>query len=367
MRGHVRKRSKNSWTVVVELPRDPITNKRRQKWATVNGTKKEAEKELARLINELETGFYTEPSKMTFGKYLDLWLETMKNKVKQTTWNEYKRRTERWKNTETAAKPLQKVTVMDIEIELQKFKSGPSRIRVLYITVKEALKKAVEVGFLNRNPLNAVNPPKATRKETKVWTKKEAATFLKAADDHVHYAFFYLALKTGARLGELLALQWEDVNFERRTIQIRHSATNISRKIVLQSPKTKSALRTILIDEATVNVLKNHKKLSTERALRLGFGRVPWLFWSAKTGCPLYPTNASRSFKTAVEKSGVPMIRFHDLRHTHATFLLEANIHPKIVSERLGHSSVQITLDRYSHVLPNTQSEAVKATKNLGF
>jgi len=115
--------------------------------------------------------------------------------------------------------------------------------------------------------------------------------------------------------GELLALRSEDINFERKTVQIKHSVTNISREIVLQTTKTKSALRTIPIDEATVNVLKNHKKLTTERALKLGFGRIPWVFWSDKTGSPLHPTNASRAFKMAVEKSRVPMIRFHDLRH----------------------------------------------------
>ncbi|HAG08371.1 MAG TPA: site-specific integrase [Desulfotomaculum sp.] len=367
MRGHIRKRTRDSWTVVVELPRDPVTGKRRQKWVAVNGTKKEAEKELARLINELETGFYTEPSKMTFGEYLDLWLGAMKNKVKQTTWNEYMYRIKRWKNTDTAAKPLQKVTAMDIEIELQKFNLNPSRTKDLYVIAKEALKKATATGFLSRNPMDAVDPPKVAQKEMKVWTKEEAAAFLKATADHKYYVLFYLALKTGARLGELLALQWENIDLERKTVQVKHSVANISRETVLQSPKTRSALRNIPIDEATVNVLKNHKKLTTERALKLGFGRVSWVFWSSRTGRPLYLFSASRIFRIAVGKSGVPMIRFHDLRHTHTTFLLEANVHPKIISERLGHSSVQITLDRYSHILPNMQGEAVKATKNLGF
>ncbi|GAB6274765.1 MAG: tyrosine-type recombinase/integrase [Peptococcaceae bacterium] len=367
MRGHIRKRNKDTWTVVVELPRDPITNKRRQKWVAVTGTKKEAEKELARLLYELETGFYTEPSKMTFGEYLDLWLETMKNKVVRTTWNEYMYRIKRWKSTEAAAKPLQGVTVMDIELELQRFNLSPERTKDLYVTAKEALKKAVSAGILNKNPFDAVRPPRISQKEMKVWTVNEAAVFLESAADNKHYAFFYLALKTGARLGELLALRWEDVDFERKIIQIKHSIANLSGKTVLQPPKTRSAQRTIPVDEATVNVLKNHKKLNTENSLKSGFGRVPWVFWSKKTGRPLYKSNMGRAFRTAIKKAGVTMIRFHDMRHTHATFLLEANVHPKIVSERLGHSSTQITLDRYSHILPNTQAEAVKAIKNLSF
>ena len=147
MRGHIRKRNKDAWTVIVELPRDPVTGKRRQKWVTVNGTKKEAEKELARLINEIETGFYTEPSKMSFGEYLDLWLETMKNKVKQTTWNEYMYRTKRWRKTSIATKPLQKITSMDIEIELQRFNLNPARTKDLYVVAKEALKKLLRQDF----------------------------------------------------------------------------------------------------------------------------------------------------------------------------------------------------------------------------
>jgi len=141
MGGHICKRNTDAWSVVVELPRDPISNKRRQKWVTVNGTKKEAEKELAQLINEIETGFYIEPSKMVFNEYLDLWLETMKNKVKETTWNEYMYRTKRWRKTSIATKPLQKIMPMDTEIELQRFNLNPARTKDLYVVAKEALKK----------------------------------------------------------------------------------------------------------------------------------------------------------------------------------------------------------------------------------
>jgi len=372
MRGHVCKRSKNSWTVVVELPRDPVTNKRRQKWVTIIGTKKEAEKELARLINELETGFYTKPSKTTLSEYLTMWLEITKGKVRETTWNEYQQRVNRWKSTEIAAIPLQKITPMDIELTLQNMKQdfnlNPARVKVLYVTAKEAFKKALLLNLISTNPFDAVDPPKVIQKEMKVWTKEEAAIFLKAIANHKYYALFYLALKSGARLGELMALQWKDIDFEKNKIQIKCTAAYLPEgKFILQQPKTNSANRTIPVNDSVIDVLKKHKKNNTEKALKLGFGYVPWVFWSKKTGRPPHVTGIGKAFAMLIKKAKVPAIRFHDLRHTHATFLLEASVHPKIVAERLGHSSIQITMDRYSHVLPNTQKEAVKAIEGIGF
>ncbi|MCL6447305.1 MAG: site-specific integrase [Armatimonadetes bacterium] len=367
MRGCIYKRSKNSWTVVVELPRDPVTNKRRQKSITVKGTKKDAERELARLINEIETGMYVEPSQMTLGDYLDQWLLLKKGKVKETTWYEYSSRVNRLKSLEIAKKPLQKITALDVEMALQKL-SGveQSRKKGLYITLKNAFKKAVSLKILTYNPVSDVDSPKAEEKEMHVWTKEEAARFLKAIEKHKYHALCYLALKTGARLGELLALHWEDIDFEGKKIHITKTLAVLPGEIKTQPPKTKKAQRVVPVDDSVINLLKRHKKVNAEEALKLGLGQVPWVFWTKKSAKPPRQAAIDAIFAGLVKRAGATPIRFHDLRHTHATLLLEKGVHPKIVSERLGHSTVQMTLDRYSHVLPHTQREAVKAIEDLG-
>jgi len=366
MRGHIRKRSKDTWVIVIELPRDPNTNKRRQKWITVKGTKKEAEKELARLINELETGFYVEPAKMTLGSYLDAWLQLKKGKVKETTYREYSKRIKKWKETKIAAKPLQKVTPMDIELVLAGLDVGQQRRKVLLITLKEALSKAVSFKFLSSSPAFFLKNPKVVEKEMAVWTKDEAVKFLETAQKSSYFTLFYLALKTGMRIGELLALQWEGINLKESKIYVKHTLARVEGRFILQTPKTRSAKRVVPIDASTVEIMRKHKKECAEKSLKLGKGQVRWVFW-AKKDQPLDFVYVHEIFKRIIKKAEVPEIRFHDLRHTYATFLLSANVHPKIVAERLGHSTMQLTLDRYSHILPDMQQEAVKAAEDFGF
>ncbi|SHJ82393.1 site-specific integrase [Desulfofundulus thermosubterraneus] len=202
-----------------------------------------------------------------------------------------------------------------------------------------------------------------------VWTEDEAARFLEvAAKRSKHYPLFVLALSTGMRLGELLGLKWEDVDLEAGFLQVKRTLADRSaiKKVIFLPPKSQAARRKIPLDAFTVEVLKRHRKKQIEIHLKKG---PEWqghgLVFCTDRGRPLYHSEVRSALTRLAHRAKVTPLRFHDIRHTHATFLLRKGIHPKIVAERLGHSSIKITLDTYSHVLPDTQAEAVKAIEGM--
>ena len=366
MHGHIRKRNKKSWTLVVELPRDATTGKRRQKRVTVRGTKKNTEKELVRLVNEIQTGSYTELSGVTVGKYLDRWLEAMKENVKPTTLYTYGKHVKQWKIM-IGVILLPKLSAMDVQLAMGKFNVSSATKRVLLITLQSALNRAVKWGLLSRNPAGIVDAPRIQQKELCVWAERETNCFLNTVKKTRHYCFFRLALVTGARLGELLGLRWRDIDFEKKTIRITRTVARLPGMILEQAPKTASSRRSVPVDGKTIEVLKKHRKKQIEDALRTGEGwkEEHLVFCNPRTKKPLDPSVFEDAIHRYAQKAGVPDIRFHGLRHTHATLLLRQGVHPKVVAERLGHANVTMTLNRYSHVLPDSQFEAVKAIERI--
>jgi integrase len=193
-------------------------------------------------------------------------------------------------------------------------------------------------------------------------TPEQAQKFLEAARDDPFEALYILAITTGMRQGELLGLKWQDIQLEQGKLQVRRSLARIGKQgFVTSEPKTKSSRRAIALATVAIEALKRHRIQQNERRLAAG---PAWedqdLVFCNLVGKPLEAGNLTRrSFRPLLEKAGAPKIRFHDLRHSAATLLLSMNVHPKIVQELLGHSSITITLDTYSHVLPSLQSEAV--------
>ncbi|WP_027716959.1 tyrosine-type recombinase/integrase [Desulfovirgula thermocuniculi] len=373
MRGSIRRRGKNSWEVVIELPRDPETGKRRRKWVTVQGTRKAAEAELARLLVEAHGGAVGKaPARLTLGDYLDRWIEAVEPELKPSTVATYRVKVKKWKQTPLAEVPLAKLTPADVQRALAGFfrESAPKTVREMYNVLRAALRRAVEWGLLAKNPAEGVKVPRKETRELQVWTEEEATRFLEVAKKSGYYPVFVLALTTGMRLGELLGLKWEDVDLDAGYLQVKRTLADKSAmgkgRVVFQTPKTRAARRKIPLDPATVEVLRKHKKKQAEARLKKG---PEWqdydLVFCTSQGTPFYHSDVRKAFNRLVKKAGVKPIRFHDLRHTHATLLLRKGIHPKVVAERLGHSSVSITLDTYSHVLPDTQREAVRVLEEL--
>ena len=208
-----------------------------------------------------------------------------------------------------------------------------------------------------------VTPPRAAHREMQTLSPEQARAFLDAAQGDRFHALYVLALSTGMRQGELLALRWQDVDLDRGTVQVRGSLQRTPAGLTLTEPKTAASRRQVGLTPSAVAALRRHRVAQTEERLR--FGSV-WqdngLVFCNEIGEPIDATHVTvRPFRRLLERAGLPQIRFHDLRHTAATLLLGQGVHPKMVSEMLGHTQIAITLDLYSHVTPTMQRQATDA------
>ncbi len=371
MRGSIIKRGKSSYTVVLNLGNDPATGKRKQQWVSVKGTKKEAEKRLAELLHQLDTGTFMRPGKTTLAVYLETWL-------KDYAWPNLAPRTaEGYEHIirRHLIPALGNITLMQLKPEhLQRYYSekltggqfdssgslSAQTVRHHHTALHKALQTAVEWGLLNRNAADAVSPPHVQRPEMQTWDEDEITNFLEAAKTTPYHCLFYLALFTGMRRSELLALRWQDVDFIMSQIYVSRSLHVLKGgKVVFKSPKTAKGRRTVALPPSAILTLRDHHEKQTLERVMLGIPQTDDdLVFGHFDGKPLLPNTVTHAWIKLVRHTGLKPIRLHDARHTHASLMLKQGIHPKIVQERLGHSSVTITLDTYSHVAPGLQQAA---------
>ncbi|MCE5311457.1 MAG: site-specific integrase [Acidobacteriales bacterium] len=368
VKGHIRKRGKSSWSIVVELEPRP-DGKRRQKWETVHGLKKKAEERLAEILHSMNIGTYVEPAKLTVEEYLAKWLETVKVNLSGKTFERYREIATRHLVPALGPILLAKLTPLHIQAyyskalqsgRLDKRQGGLSTQTVLHHhrVLRESLRQAVKWQMLVRNPADAVEPPVVQRKEMKALSESETAWLLKAAMGTKLYLPILLTVTTGLRRGELLALRWRDLDLEKGTLAVVRSVEETREGIRFKEPKTAKGRRLISLPLLSLEELRRHLSVqSSERRTLDSVYQDSDLVLSASDGQIWKPESFTALYFRFTKRIGVSL-RFHDLRHTHATQLLKAGISAKVVSERLGHSSVGITLDVYSHVLPGMQEEA---------
>lgn len=370
MTGHVAKKG-NRYYVVLEM-KDPATGKRKQKWISTGLTRKrEAEAELVRIIEEHRRGEYVQPSNMTVKELLLRWLEDdAKLSVATLTYERYE------SIVKTHLIPhLGGIALKDLAAPMvQRYyrsavESGlsPTTVRQHHVVFSRAIKRGMQWGLVARNVLDGLSPPKKEDAEVEFWEQDEMTRFLEAARTSPYYVLYAVALGTGMRRGELLALQWKDIDFNEQTITVRRSLVKVGPPPVFKSPKSKSGWRLLPISPQLVRLLRRQRAKVAEDKLRLGERYEDYdLVFCIDNGRPLRANNLiRRDYRSTIEKAGIRYINFHGLRHTHATDLLRRGVHPKIVSERLGHHSITITLDLYSHVTPQMQSDAALAIDDL--
>jgi len=373
MRGHIIKRYKGSYTIVLNLGIDPTTGKRKQQWVSVKGTKKEAEKRLSELLHQLDTGTFMRPSKTTLAEYLERWL-------KDYVWPNLAPRTSEGYETivrQHLIPKLGSMTLTQLKPEhLQKYYSemlssgrcdssgslSAQTVRHHHTALHKALQTAVEWGLLSRNVADAVRPPRAQRPEMHTWEEDDVTRFLEAAKDTPYYALFYTALFTGMRRSELLGLKWNDVDLILGEVSVTRSLHHLrDGSFVFRQPKTAKGRRTVALPPSAILVLNEHReKQKLDRAMLGILLTDDDLVFSTLDGKPLRPNTITRAWTMLAARVGVKVIRLHDARHTHASLMLKQGIHPKIVQERLGHSTIAVTLDTYSHVAPGLQEVAAK-------
>ncbi|MCJ7983792.1 site-specific integrase [Priestia sp. OVL9] len=306
-------------------------------------------------------------NKMTLNQFLPKWLDmAAKRRVRETTFDNYQRA------VNVRILPiLGHVGLTELNGPVcQKFfnhlvDEGLSEryIEYIYTVLNGALEKAIDWDLLLKNPLRKVDIPRGRRRKYVVWTKEELIRFLQFSKiENVHYsALFFVCGYTGLRRGEMLALKWQDINFEKGTLHVQRNLIYREGNFSYGPLKTESSNRIIKLDDETLRVLSQHKKRQSELKLLYGprYSQEDLIF-CREDGQPIYPRTMTTIFNRVIKKSEVPKIRFHDLRHTHATLLLEAGVSLKEVQERLGHSSIKMTGDIYAHVTDGMKENTSK-------
>ncbi len=352
----------DSWFVRVELPRGE--GGRRRQAAKSFRTRREAEAWEARTKAQALDG-WVPPESLTVEQYLGRYMEATDGTVLLTTAKSRRDCLERWKPL-IGRIPLAKLTRMDVQRALENLapQLAASTRRESLVALRSAMRQAVAWDMLRRDPTLGIRAPRVPREEMRAWTAEEARRFLEAAGKHRLHALFVLALSTGMRVGEMLALRWEDVTGDR--IHVRRSLGRVKGDPWIHEPKTAAGTRTVPVGNAVTAALREHRARQLRERLAAG---QTWedngLVFCARRGKPLASVIPGRALRKIAAEAGVRPIRMHDLRHTHATLLLRAGVSPKVVAERLGHTSVKITLDVYSHVLPDMQEAAVRALDGL--
>jgi len=414
MRGHVRKRGESasgSWEYIVDIgmaaaqrcegcgkrfwierrPKERCprcggalreTEERRRETKAGFATQKACQAAMNKLLVAVGEQSYAVPLKASVREYLTKeWLPAVKATVRPSTYNSYVQHVECHIAPHIGSVKLAKLTGSQVNALYAKLaesgkkdgKRGLSAMTIHHVhsCLHKACKDAVRWGHISRNPLDAADPPRKQgdgTKEMRTWTKEQLKAFLDAMKGERLSPLWHTIAMTGMRRGEAIGLRWSDVDLENARLSVRRALIPTNREVVVSEPKTAKGRRVIALDLGTIEVLKDQaaRQLNEQKEWDDAWVETTLVF-TQENGAALDPESVSRYWRQAVKKSLLPSIRLHDLRHTHATLALQAGIHPKVVSERLGHATVSITLDTYSHAIPAMQEEAAALIAGLVF
>lgn len=350
--------------MILDLGRGP-SGKRRRQWKSFTGSRRAAEARLNELLADVDAGVYIKPTKATLGAFFERWLsDYAAARVRATTLEGY-----RWRSKRLLA-GLGDIRLIDLRPEhIQRYYTSMLTTGELaggtlvkhHNLLRHALATAVRWQLVPNNVAEHVDPPRRSRKEMRALTAAEVHHLLDSCHTTAWYAVFHTLIWTGLRRSELLGLRWQDVDLlmaNLRVTQVLHQLGD--GRYVWEEPKTTKGKRGVALSPASCLVLRAQRERQERDAAFLGISLSDdrLVFSHLVDGAPLRPDTVTQAFRRLVKRIGLAGVRLHDLRHTHASLLLQQGIHPKVVSERLGHSSIQITLDTYSHLLPGLQEAA---------
>jgi len=367
MRGHITQRSKNTYSIKISLGKDPASGKYKSQWFTVKGSKRDAEKRLSELLHQIDTGNYMQPGKTTVADYLQRWLtDYAEPNLSPRSYERYVGIVRQYLIPDFGSIQLSQLRPEHLQKHYStRLKGGLSArtIRYHHALIHIALQTAVKWGLVSRNVADSVEPPKFKRSQMQTWNEDEVNCFLETAKGTQYHALFYTALFTGMRRSELLALRWQDIDFIYSQIYVNRSLHHLKDgSYVFTTPKSERSRRTIALPPSAFLALNEYREVKDSDALLLDKPITDTdLVFSSIEGKPLRPNTVTRAWSMLAVKASVKVIRLHDARHTHASLMLKQGIHPKVVQERLGHASIQMTLDTYSHVAPGIQEAAAQS------
>jgi integrase len=362
MKGHIRERSPGHWAIVIDA-RD-AAGKRKRRWFSFQGSKREAQRRCAELIADTRGGAAASPERITVAEYLARWVEHMRPLVSPKTHQRYGDLVRNNLTPALGATPVAKLNAMQISAAYSAMIThGLSALTVSHNhrLLSNALKHAVRWRILSVNPCDDVRPPRIERREMKVWSTQTMAAALDAANGWRCHIPIVLASLCGMRVGEIAAVRWRHVDLDRALVAVVEAVEQTRAGVRVKPPKSGKG-RSVTLPALAVVELRAWRARQAEEFLRLGMRpNEDTRVVTREDGLPVKPSTIYLSWCRFLAATGLPRIRFHDLRHSHATALLTSGVHPKVASERLGHARVGITLDTYSHVIDNMQDEAAAA------
>lgn len=374
MAGQIIKRGDRIWLVRIFVGRDD-KGKRQYLNKTIHGAKKDAEKYLTATLRDKDLGVLIEPCTLSVSAYLSKWLEAAaRPRLRERTHLDYADKLDRYVRPAFGGKKLADVRPLDIQAlygQMQDRGLSARTVRYTHAILSSAFKQAIKWHMLARNPCEAVELPRTERREMQAFSPKEAERFLKAAREDEQGIVFAFALATGMRPEEYLALKWSDIELDRGVAVVQRAL--IWRKgggWYFDEPKTSRSRRTVPLPSSLVRALITHRRKQAEARLKAGaVYQNNELVFATGEGTPHNSRNlAQRHLLSILERAKLPLrFRLYDLRHSCATLLLAVGENPKVVSERLGHASIVLTLDTYSHVLPSMQQAATAKLESLLF
>lgn len=369
--GHVRPNTtakrQPSYQIVIEYDRDPVTGKRNRTFKTVHCSKKQADAMLRKMLSAAEAGELLEPSSMKLSDWMREWLDNYLPNLEATTRAGYEERIKTCLVPYLGAVPLKSLQTTAVQKWINDLRDekglAPKSIKNVYHNLDAALKKAVTLQMIPRNPCTGVELPKLEKYQAEIYNSDEITTLLKAAEGTDMYLLVLLTVSVGFRRGELAALSWDDIDFENGIIHIHSNRVIAKGKVITKAPKSKAGIRDVTIGQGLLDALKkaNAQYLLNKRTYGTDFIDSN-LVICQPSGKPFNPDSITQKWERFVEQKGLKHIRLHDLRHSCATAMIEAGIDPKTAQHRLGHSDVNITMNIYAH---STQTMDKKAADKM--
>lgn len=368
--GHIRKRGKK-YAAIVELERDSTTGKRKQSQIGLYKTKKEAEGALSKTITDLNCNDYISPEKSLLKDFLTMWVETYAINLSPTTYNGYKQIINNHIIPKLGNRELQKLQPLHIQKyynELSKTLKGKTLLQH-HRVLRKALDYAWKMQVISKNPADLLDSPKVKKYKATVLEVNDVKKLLNIIQNTQFEIPVNLAIGLGLRLGEILGLRWKDIDFDNGIIKVEQTLVRAGNELIFKEPKTEESSRSLSVPDTLLKLLKDHKRNQLEMKMRLGveYDNKYNLVNTKYNGSIINTATFSHAFGDFIRKhkQDLPQIRFHDLRHTNATLMLLSGTPAKVASSRLGHSTINITMDLYSHVLKDMNIDAAKKLNSV--
>lgn len=362
MRGSIRQLTPKSWQLQIYTGKGP-EGKPRRHFETVRGKKGDAQRRLTELLASLDKGVYTPPGKLTLADLLNQWLEGyVKTNCSQRTLDGYQAIIATHLIPALGHHPLKQLNQQHIQAYYGKAleKLSSRTVHHHHRVLSQALKYAVRQGYLGRNPCDLVDPPSPKGKAMRTLTQSEVADLLISAEGSYYYPIIYTAVSSGLRQAELLGLRWRDIDIASRSISVNRTLYKRRGVIQFNEPKTEHSRRRVAMTSKLAEFLGEYKLERQRLYYQVGKAvTLDDLVFANHEGQPVDPGVLSHNFARIAKRVDLKDVRFHDLRHTFASLMLQRGAKPKVISEALGHASVAFTMDVYSHIIEGMQSEAM--------